>query len=140
MVIHADDLGINLGKDTPQSLYRWLVASMLFGRPVQQSVGADAYRALISHGLTSPQKYAEWGREELRAVLDEAGYARIDYIMTDELHEVMARIVDEYGTVSKLVHTSGSREELSKRLQEMKGIGPKTVEIYLRDIPKHVIA
>lgn len=139
MVIHAADLGIHLDRSTGQAMYRWLVASMLFGRPVQQSVGADAYRALIDRGLTSPPKYAELEREELRAILDDAHYARIDYIMTDELHEVMATIVDEYGTVSKMVRTSGDRDELTRRLTAMKGIGPKTAEIFLRDLPEHVL-
>ena len=139
MVIHAADLGIHLDKGSPQSLYRWLVASMLFGRPVQQTVGAEAYRALMRHKLTSPRKYAEFDREELRAILDEAHYARIDYVMTDELQETMRGIVDEYGSVSRLVRSSESRKHLSERLQEFKGIGPKTVEIFLRDIPTRVI-
>lgn len=144
----ADDLGprdldIDLdpadGEPTPQALYRWLLASVLFGRPVQQHVAADTYRVLIEHGLTSPAKFASVEREDLRRMLDEGSYARIDYVMSDELHEVMGRIDTEYGSVNHLVRSSADEAELRERLTEFKGVGPKTAEIFLRWLPSGVV-
>ncbi|AMM19091.1 hypothetical protein AX769_01750 [Frondihabitans sp. PAMC 28766] len=132
------DLGIDLDPDTadptPQALYRWLLASVLFGRPVQQQVSADTYHVLIDHGLTSPARFAEVGREALRRILDEGSYARIDYVMADELHEVMGRIDSEHGSVNHLVRSSADAATLRSRLTEYTGVGPKTADIFTRQI------
>jgi len=41
---------------------------------------------------------------------------------------------EKYGTITILIHQSGSRKELEKRLLEFKGVGPKTAEIFIRDL------
>jgi len=41
-LITAADLGIDTSTD--QGLFDWLLASLLFGRPVQQQAAASAYR------------------------------------------------------------------------------------------------
>ncbi|ROP60928.1 DNA methylase [Curtobacterium sp. ZW137] len=138
-VTHAEDLGIDLSDGKPQQLYRWFLASMLFGRPIRQQLAADTYRALIDQGFTSPGKFAEAGREGLRKVLDEGGYGRFDYQMTDALHETMHTLDADEGSVSHLVKTASSRQELRDRLGELKGVGPKTIEIFLRDVPDAVL-
>lgn len=133
------DLGIDLAPEasdpTPQALYRWLLASLLFGRPVQQGVAADTFHVLIQHGLTSPATFAERGREELRRILDEGSYARIDYVMSDELHDVMGGIVSDHGSVNHLVRSSSGAAELRERLESYRGVGPKTAEIFTRWLP-----
>ncbi|WP_123681129.1 DNA methylase [Curtobacterium sp. PhB115] len=138
-VTHASDLGIDLSDGKPQQLYRWFLASMLFGRPIRQERAAETYHALIEHGFTSPGKFAGAGREQLRGVLDEGGYGRFDYQMTDALHETMRTLDADEGSVSHLVKTAASRKELRERLGQLKGIGPKTIEIFLRDIPDEVL-
>jgi endonuclease III len=124
----AADLGIDVSD--ADALYRW---------PIQQEVAARTWHVLIGHGLTSPGRFADYDREALRAMLDEGHYARLDYVMTDELHDVMATIEREYGSVSGMVKTSGSRKELTERLDALKGVGPKTAEIFLREVPDAAI-
>ena len=137
--MNAKDLGLDLSDGAADGLFRWFLASLLFGRPIQQQVAADTWRVLIDHGLTSPGKFADYDREGLRALLDEGHYARIDYVMTDELHEVMAVVKREHGSVSGMVKTAESRKDLEAKLTELKGIGPKTAEIFLRELPASVI-
>ena len=134
-VKHPSDLGIDLSAGSPQQLYRWLLASVLFGRPVQQEVAADTYQVLIDHGLTSPARFAEHDHEGLRRLLDEGSYARIDHVMSDELHEVMGRVDSDWGSVNHLVRSSADRAELTRRLTDLKGVGPKTAEIFTRELP-----
>jgi 3-methyladenine DNA glycosylase/8-oxoguanine DNA glycosylase len=129
------DLGIDLSDGKPQQLYRWFLACLLFARPIQQAIAAGAYRALIDRGLTSPEKFAHIGREPLRKLLNNARYARYDYVTADTLHETMAQVVKEYGSVSKLVKTAESAAELEKRLTAFKGIGEKTAGIFLQEVP-----
>lgn len=135
----AEDLGLDLSTGRADQLFRWFLASLLFGRPVQQSVSAETWRVLIRHGLTSPGRFADYDREGLRALLDEGHYARIDYIMTDELHDVMRIVKSDHGSVSALVKRAESRAALKAALLELKGIGPTTAGIFLREIPDTVI-
>lgn len=138
-VTHANDLGIDLEGGKPQQLYRWFLASLLFGRPIRQEQAAETYRVLIDHGFTSPGKFADVGREELRRILDEGGYARFDYQMTDALHGAMHTIDADEESVSHIVRSASSRRELRETLEALKGVGPKVVEIFLRDIPDDVL-
>jgi 3-methyladenine DNA glycosylase/8-oxoguanine DNA glycosylase len=138
-VTHAAELGIDLERGKPQQLYRWFLASLLFGRPIRQEQAAETYRVLIEHGFTSPGKFAGAGREELRRVLDEGGYARFDYQMTDALHAAMHTIDADEGSVSHIVRSAASRSELRATLESLQGVGPKVVEIFLRDIPSDVL-
>ncbi|MEF2977615.1 hypothetical protein [Subtercola sp. YIM 133946] len=135
----AHDLGLDPASGGADQLYGWFLASLLFGRPVQQSVAADTWKVLIDHRLTSPARFAEYDREGLRALLDEGHYARIDYVMTDELHDVMRTIVSEHGSVSELVKNAESRAALKATLLELKGVGPRTAEIFLREVSDEVI-
>jgi hypothetical protein len=130
-----EDLGIDLADGKPQQLYRWFLACLLFARPIQQDIAANAYKLLIQRGFTSPKKFGPVGREPLRRILDHAKYSRYDYVTTDELHEVMAQVIDRYGSVNGMVKGAASAEELRERLLEFKGFGDRAVEIFLREVP-----
>jgi len=51
-----------------------------------------------------------------------------------ELLDVCRMLKEKYGTITTLIRQSGSRKELEKRLLEFKGVGPKTAEIFIRDL------
>jgi 3-methyladenine DNA glycosylase/8-oxoguanine DNA glycosylase len=138
-VLHASDLDIDLTDGKPQQLYRWFLASVLFARPIRQEQAAETYRVLLDHGFTSPGKFAGAGREQLRRILDEGGYGRFDYQMTDALHDAMHTIDADEGSVSHMVHSAASRAELRETLESLTGVGPKAVEIFLRDVPDDVL-
>ena len=127
------DLGID--PSTEPGLYRWFLASVLFGRNIRQAQAAETYRVLIEHGMTSPKRFAELGREPLRRLLDEGGYGRFDSLMSDELHEVMVRIDADHGSVHRLVATSADRAEAHDRLVALKGVGEVTARIFLDAVP-----
>ena len=129
------DLDIDPASGSPEQLYRWFLASVLFGRPIQQSVAAETYRTLLGAGLTSPSKFAGLKREPLRRLLDRGGYVRLDYQMADTLHSVMSAVVDEYDSVHHLVVSSADAAELTERLTGFKGIGPVTAQIFTAQIP-----
>lgn len=134
------DLDIDLANGSPDQLYRWLLASVLFGRPIQGSVAAATYRTLIGAGLKSPSTFADLSRERLRRLLDRGGYVRLDYSMADTLQLVMRTIVSEYSSVSHLVTTSADEAELTRRFTALKGIGPVTARIFTSPIPANLYA
>ncbi|GGE96272.1 hypothetical protein [Mycetocola zhadangensis] len=129
------DLDLNPAGGSPEQLYRWFLASVLFGRPIQQSVAAATYRTLIAGGLTNPSAFGTLKREPLRRLLDRGGYVRLDYQMADTLHAVMRTIVDDYGSVHRLVVTSENETDLTERLTALKGVGPVTAHIFTAQIP-----
>lgn len=133
------DIGVTVSEGSPQQLFRWFLASFLFGRPIQQSVAAKTYKALITHGLTSAKKFDGVDREPLRVMLDEGGYARLDYQTADRLHAAMGAIVRDYGSVNRLVKSARNRPDLAKTVQKLQGVGPTTARIFVGPIPPKIM-
>ncbi len=136
--INAGDLGIDLSSLQENEVFRWFLACLLFGKPIQQEVARRAYLQLVEHGLTTPDAILKAGWDRLVALLDEGHYVRYDFSTATKLLDVSRALKEKYGTVTKLLRESHSPAEASARLQEMKGIGPKTAEIFLRDIAPHM--
>jgi hypothetical protein len=130
----ASDLGINLASKREGELFKWLLACLLFGKPIQTSIAEQAYRTIVSAGLCSPEAILKAGWDELVRLLDEAHYVRYDFSTATKLLEISEELKRRYGNVSKLVAHSKSPRELSARLQEFKNIGPVTARIFLREI------
>lgn len=134
----ATDLGIDPGTD--QGMFDWLLASMLFGRPVPQRTAAAAYAKFKADGWDTPEHFIADDHHPLWHELWEGGYHRMSSVMSEELRDAMRALIDEWGgSVARLVRTSSSPQEVSARLQAFKGVGPKTAEIFLREIPDEVI-
>ena len=135
--ISSEDLGLDATTDA--GLFGWFLASLLFGRPIQQEVAAQTWRLLIEDGFTTPEAIVSAGVGKLDRELWEGKYRRLVGVMAAELPDVMATVVGSYGSVGNLVRTSANAAELDRRLQSFKGVGPKTAEIFLRDVPNSVI-
>jgi endonuclease III len=137
-LITAADLGIDTTTD--QGLFDWFLASLLFGRPVQQKAAASAFEKLKADGWDSPDHFIADDHHPLWRELWEGDYHRMSSVMTEELRGVMSALIANYdGSVARLVRTASTREEVSQRLQDFKGVGPKTAEIFLREVPDALI-
>jgi endonuclease III len=67
-------------------------------------------------------------------MLGEAHYVRYDETTATRLLALAARLNDEYaGKVGNIVKASVDRAEFEQRLMAFDGIGPKTVEIFMRE-------
>jgi hypothetical protein len=137
-LITAADLGVDTATD--QGLFDWFLASLLFGRPVPQAAAASAFRKFKEDGWDSPGHFTGDDHRPLWHELWEGDYHRMSSVMSEELRDVMRALSADYdGSVARLVRTAGSREEVSQRLQRFKGVGPKTAEIFLREVPDTLI-
>ncbi|MBD7996782.1 DNA methylase [Arthrobacter sp. Sa2CUA1] len=130
------DLGIDLGSGDPDQLYRWFLASLLFGKRIQQDIAARTWRVLIDNGLTNPGSFSSVSRERLMELLTEGGYVHYRWKEDDELHSVMAGIIRRYGSLEQMVKGAGSAGELRERLEGFKGIGPVTANIFMEWVPR----
>jgi len=137
-LITAADLGIDTTTD--QGLFDWFLASLRFGRPVPQKAAASAFQKLKADGWDSPDHFIADDRHPLWRELWEGDYHRMSSVMTEELRGVMSALIADYdGSVARLVRTASSRDKASRRLQQFNGVGPKTAEIFLREVPDALI-
>ena len=134
--IFAEDLHINLPSHQESEYFKWFLACLLFGKPVQQEVARHAFVELVENEhIDSPSAILDAGWDKLVDVLDRAHYVRYDFSTADKLLDVSNALKEEYdGKMKTLLEGCESLDEIAKRLQEFKGVGPKTAEIFLRDM------
>jgi endonuclease III len=132
--IYAKELDIDLASGREDEYFKWFLACLLFGKPIQQEVAKRAYLELVKEDIVTPEAILKAGWDKLVEVLDRGHYVRYDFSTATKLLDVAKALKEKYGTLAALLKQSETIEELSSRLQEFKGVGPKTVEIFLRDM------
>ncbi|MFI5058296.1 MAG: DNA methylase [Candidatus Acidiferrales bacterium] len=131
---NARHLGIDLRSKREEELFKWFLACLLFGKPIQTEIAEQAYRELVAARLTSPAAILQAGWDKLVLLLDQAHYVRYDFSTATKILEVCKELKRGYGTVKNLVAQAKTTSELSQKLQEFKHIGPVTTRIFLRDV------
>lgn len=133
--ISAMDLQISLDHANEEGLFKWLVASFLMGKRIKAEIAVNAYRVIIDkHQRDTPRKLSHCTHRELVRMLGEAHYVRYDETTATRLLALVHKLNNEYaGKVSNIVAVSADRQDLEKRLCDFMGIGPKTVEIFMRE-------
>lgn len=131
---YSRKLRINLASRSEKELFKWFLACLLFGKPIQTEIAEQAYHELVNSGLTSPDVIIRAGWDKLVLLLDRAHYVRYDFSTATKLLEVSQELTRRYGTITKLLSSARTPSELSRKLQEFKHIGPVTARIFLRDI------
>jgi len=135
--ISAKALGIDIEQGEGE-LFKWFIASFLFGKRIQQGIAAEAYRVIvIKHRRDTPRKLCSCSRQQLVSMLGEARYVRYDESTAERLLKLCDKLDRDYGGKLGTLHEqSKSREELEKRLAEFEGVGPKTIEIFMSEARK----
>jgi endonuclease III len=134
-IISAADLNIDLSSEDEHELFKWFIASFLMGKRIRSDIAAAAYRVIIEkHQRDTPRKLRMCTHGELVKMLGEGGYTRYDESTSQRLLKLSKKLSDEYGgKIENIRQASHDRTEFEKRLAEFEGIGPKTVEIFMRD-------
>jgi hypothetical protein len=132
--IRASDLSIDLQSFQERELFRWFLACLLFGKPIQQEIARRAFLQLDEAGLDSPQAILDIGWDGLVDLLDRAHYVRYDFSTATKLLDVSNALIIRYGTLKQMITQSPTPAELAKMMQEFKGIGPVTAGIFLREV------
>ena len=135
--INSEDIGIDLALQKEAELCKWFVASLLFGKPIQQEVAKRTYGEFEKAGLTDPEAILQAGWDRLVEILDKGHYVRYDYSTATKLLEVFQQLKERYGTIHNLLSQSTNVQDLSSRLQEFRGIGPKTASIFIDELLRH---
>ncbi|MCL4546879.1 MAG: hypothetical protein M1538_03760 [Candidatus Marsarchaeota archaeon] len=145
--LYSEELGINLDKKNEKEIFKWFLASVLFGAPISESNAEKTFRILDNYNINTPDKILKSGWNRLVELLDNGGYTRYDFKTADKLLELSKNIKKEKGLI-QIYKISKDEQELREMLQNLaKGIGDITINIFLRDMqgiwnvkPKHTKA
>jgi len=132
----AAALGIELAGAREGELFKWLLASFLYGARISELIATRAYREFERRQVVSPQAILSTGWDGLVRILDDGGYVRYDFSTARNLLAVAGDLVREYGGNLNNVHAAAKdARDLEARLQRIgKGIGPVTANIFLREL------
>ncbi|CRM59165.1 MULTISPECIES: DNA methylase [Pseudomonas] len=133
--ISASELGIELKPGDDSSLFKWFIASFLMGKRIQAPIAAQAYRVIIEEeGRDTPRKLQHCTSRQLVAMLGRAHYVRYDETTAQRLLDLSAKLNADYsGSITRMLEASDDRQAFERRLGEFDGVGPKTIEIFMRD-------
>jgi len=131
--LYSEELGIDLAKGG-REIFKWFIASFLFGKRISEKLAKRTYKTFEKYNLLDPKKMLDAGWDELVSVLDEGGYVRYDFSTATRLLEICEKLLKEYGSLENLHERAKDERDLERRLLEFKGIGPVTVNIFLREL------
>lgn len=134
--LYSEELGIDLAKGSDAEYFRWFLASLLFGARISETTAKKTYQSFVAHRLTSPHKIIDAGWDFLvYPVMREGGYVRYDgRKSTQVLRDCEMLIADYGGSLTRLHDAARDERDLEERLFAFYGVGPVTVNIFLREL------
>jgi len=134
--LYSEELGIELSRNTEKELFKWFLASILFGARISESIARHTYQSFARYRLLDPRRILAAGWDFLvNPVLREGGYVRYDEKTAREVLDNCAMLIAEYrGSLRRLHAAARDSKDLEARLLHFYGVGPVTVNIFLREL------
>jgi len=132
--LYSEELGIKLNERTDDEIFKWFLASILFGARISETIVKNTYITFKKYHVLTPEKILDAGWDELVRILDEGGYVRYDFSTADKLLLICKTLLEKYGSLTCLYEEAKNSKDLEQRLMGFKGIGPITVNIFLREL------
>ena len=132
LTTHSQELGLDLR--TAEGRFKWLLASILFAKRIPAGIAMTTFRQFESAGLASPEVIVASDWDRLVEVLDAGGYVRYDFSTASTLLEAMDKLLEAYGSLEDLYDRAADSQDLERKLQELKGVGPVATNIFLREM------
>jgi hypothetical protein len=133
---YPEILGIDLSKGKGEEIFKWFLASILFGAPITETSVVKTYKCFQKHRVLTPRRVLDTGWDGLVKILDEGGYTRYDFKTSDKLLAVTQNLIRKYDGNLNLIHKQAlDTKDLEAKLKALgKGIGEVTVSIFLREL------
>lgn len=132
MPYYSEELGLNLTR--PEDRFKWFLASLLFAKRISTEISKRTFRRFEAEGIGTPEAIIEAGWDKLVEILDSGGYVRYDFSTATKLLEIAKALKERYGSLEDLCSQAKDSRDLERMLLEFKGIGPVTVNIFLREL------
>lgn len=135
-LLYSEELGIDLKSNSDNELFKWFLASILFGARITETIARNTYGTLERYSLLEPQKILDAGWDFLvNPIMREGGYVRYDFKTSTKILKICETLIREYaGSLKKLHEVSRDAKDLEKRILNFYGIGPVTMNIFLREL------
>ncbi|HYM40783.1 MAG TPA: hypothetical protein VEY12_11705 [Thermoplasmata archaeon] len=123
-----------LGLDVrdPKDWFPWFVAASLFAKPISAAAARTTAQLLFKEGIRSPRTIERRGWDGLVTILDLGGYVRYDFSTATKLLAIAAALHGD--RLRRIVTQASSVREAEVELTRIDGVGPKTVQIFLREL------
>lgn len=134
--LYSEELGIVLKKGTDEELFKWFLASVLFGARISGTVAGRTYKTFEKYHLLTPRAILDAGWDFLvHPVMREGGYVRYDEKTSREILSNCEMLIADYGgSLNRLHEQARDGSDLEKRLLAFYAVGPVTVNIFLREL------
>jgi len=134
--LYSTDLSINVKTKNEKEIFKWFLASILFGKRISENIAIKTYQEFKTAGILCPSEILRAGWDKLVQILDAGGYVRYDFSTATKLLEISKDLLDKYGEkpLTKIHEIAKDKKELESILQSFKGIGPVTTNIFLREL------
>ncbi|MCX5637501.1 MAG: hypothetical protein NTX52_07395 [Planctomycetota bacterium] len=130
----SSSLGIVLQEGEEKEIFKWFLASVLFGKRISFRIAAKTYEQFKSSNILTPKAISDTGWDGLVKILDDGGYVRYDFSTASKLLDLVKQLQQKYGSLTELHRQAESPRELEHKLMEFKGVGPVTTNIFLREL------
>ncbi|MEM1539612.1 MAG: hypothetical protein QXW82_02655 [Candidatus Bathyarchaeia archaeon] len=133
---YSEILGIDLESGREEEIFKWFLASILFGAPITERTAIKTYKCFQKYNVLTPKRILETGWDGLVRILDEGGYTRYDFKTANKLLTVMQNLIEKYGGSLSNIHEKASDSRaLEAELKSLgKGVGDVTVNVFLREL------
>jgi len=130
------ELDLDLTRNTPSVLFRWLCAALLMSARISHDAATKAARALSEAGWTTAQHMAAASWEDRVEVLNTSGYARYDESTARMLGETASLLLEDHDGDLRKLRAASDRDPDREReaLKACKGIGDVGADIFFRDL------
>ena len=134
--LYSEELGIELFRNTDGELFKWFLASLLFGARISETIARHTYQAFERYRLLTPEAILEAGWDFLvNPIMREGGYVRYDEKTSTKVLRDCEQLLTEYGGSLRQLHERAlDGRDLEARLLCFYGVGPVTVNIFLREL------
>ncbi len=134
--LYSEELGIRLDGASDKEVFKWFLASILFGTRISETIAKRTYRTLERYELLEPGGILKAGWDFLvNPIMREGGYVRYDGKTSTQILKNCGTIIDRYdGSLNKLHEEARNSEDLENRVTDFYGVGPVTSNIFLREL------
>lgn len=134
--LFSEELGIKLKSRNDAEYFKWFLASLLFGGRISETISKHTYQAFADHALLTSRKILKAGWDFLvNPIMREGGYVRYDGRKSTQILRDCETLIEEYrGSLSELHRVARDGGDLESRLEAFYGVGPVTVNIFLREL------
>jgi len=134
--LYSEELNIFLKENKDKEFFKWFLASILFGARISETIAKNTYKTFERYELLSPEKILKAGWNFLiNPIMREGGYVRYDGKTSTQILRNCETLIEEYnGSLKKLHKEAKDSKDLENKLTDFYGIGPITMNIFLREL------